>query len=77
MHSKMKKLILACLTGLLVLGLSGCGNEKKQAQEPAKGPYADLPQVTLVGGDSSGKGSVGQRFGELVAKKWRPRRTAA
>lgn len=69
MHSKLKKIMMTCLAGLLVLGLSGCGSEKKQAQEPAKGPYADLPQVTLVGGDSSGKGSVGQRFGELVAKK--------
>ena len=27
------------------------------------------PKVVLVGGDSSGKGSVGQRFGELVAQK--------
>ena len=69
MHSKVKKIMMACVTGLLVLGLSGCGSEKAQQQEPAKGPYADLPQVTLVGGDSSGKGSVGQRFGELVAKK--------
>lgn len=69
MHSKLKKIMMACVTGLLVLGLSGCGSEKAQKQEPAKGPYADLPQVTLVGGDSSGKGSVGQRFGELVAKK--------
>lgn len=69
MHSNLKKIMMACVTGLLVLGLSGCGSEKAQKQEPAKGPYADLPQVTLVGGDSSGKGSVGQRFGELVAQK--------
>lgn len=69
MHMNMKKLITACLAGLLLLGLSGCGSRKEQKQAAAKGPYADLPQVTLVGGDSSGKGSVGQRFGELVAKK--------
>ena len=50
MHSKLKKIMMACVTGLLVLGLSGCGSEKAQKQEPAKGPYADLPQVTLVGG---------------------------
>lgn len=69
MHMNMKKLITACLAGLLLLGLSGCGSRKEQKQAAAKGTYADLPQVTLVGGDSSGKGSVGQRFGELVAKK--------
>ena len=77
MHMNMKKLITACLAGLLLLGLSGCGSRKEQKQAAAKGPYADLPQVTLVGGDSSGKGSVGQRFGELVAQKWRPKRKAA
>ena len=69
MHTKMKKIITACLAGLLVLGRSGCGSEKSQPKEPEKGAFADLPKVTLVGGDSSGKGSVGQRFGELVAKK--------
>ena len=31
--------------------------------------YAHLEKVTLVGADSSGKGAVAQRFGELVSRK--------
>ena len=31
--------------------------------------YAHLEKVTLVGADSSSKGAVGQRFGELVSEK--------
>ena len=65
-----KKAAAACLGAVILLGAAACGkapaadNKGKEA-----GPYGNLPKVVLVGGDSSGKGSVGQRFGELVTRK--------
>lgn len=52
------------------MGTAACGSQPAaENKEKKAGPYAGLPKVVLVGGDSSGKGSVGQRFGELVAQK--------
>ena len=65
-----KKLAAACLGMVLLLGTAACGSQPAaENKEKEAGPYAGLPKVVLVGGDSSGKGSVGQRFGELVAQK--------
>ena len=70
MHTLWRKMAAACLGAVLFLGAAGCSS-KPAADNKGKGagPYANLPKVVLVGGDSSGKGSVGQRFGERVAQK--------
>lgn len=70
MHILWRKMAAACLGAVLFLGAAGCSS-KPAADNKGKGagPYANLPKVVLVGGDSSGKGSVGQRFGERVAQK--------
>lgn len=71
MEKPWKKLAGLCLAGLLLFGVAACGKAPAAAkpEEKTAGPYKNLPQVVLVGGDSAGKGSVGQKFGELVARK--------
>lgn len=71
MEKPWKKLAGLCLAGLLLFGVTACGKAPAAAkpEEKTAGPYKNLPQVVLVGGDSAGKGSVGQKFGELVARK--------
>ena len=81
----MKKMTSLLLAMAMVLSLAACGGgDKKPAASSGAAstgsasasagttnddPYADLDEVELVGGDSTGKGAAGQIFGELVASK--------
>ncbi|MCF2662780.1 TRAP transporter substrate-binding protein [Pseudoflavonifractor phocaeensis] len=81
----MKKMTSLLLAMAMVLSLAACGGgDKKPAASTGNAstgnaaastgttnddPYADLDEVELVGGDSTGKGAAGQIFGELVASK--------
>ncbi len=61
-------------------GNGGSGSTSGAASSPAPGAastsapasgtdYSSLPQVKLIGADSTGKGAAGQLFGELVSEK--------
>ena len=52
----------------MLMGLTGCGGEETKKEAAGSGEYAKLKTVELIGADSAGKDSAGQRFGELVAK---------
>lgn len=68
MKRSWKKLAGVLLTGLMLMGLTGCGGEEAKNESKGTGEYAKLKTVELIGADSSGKGAAAQQFGELVAK---------
>ena len=69
MKKSWKKAAGVLLAGLMLMGLTGCGGEESKKETAGSGEYAKLKTVELIGADSAGKDSAGQRFGELVAKK--------
>lgn len=69
MKKSWKKAAGVLLAGLMLMGLTGCGGEESKKETARSGEYAKLKTVELIGADSAGKDSAGQRFGELVAKK--------
>ena len=68
MKNSWKKAAGVLLAGLMLMGLTGCGGEETKKEAAGSGEYAKLKTVELIGADSAGKDSAGQRFGELVAK---------
>lgn len=71
----MKKITSLFLSLAMVLTLASCGSKPASSSasastsQGAAGPYDNLEPVELVGADSTGKGTAGQLFGELVASK--------
>ena len=64
----MKKALPVILALVLVLSMAACGGSEGKTTS-AKGAYADLKPVELIGADSTGKGAAGQIFGEYVASR--------
>ena len=77
----MKKVISIALAAAMATSLVACGGSAASSTAPAASAggaastasgdvdYSALDAVELIGGDSTGKGSAGQIFGELVASK--------
>ena len=75
MQLSRKEIIATCIAvvfiGLLITLLVWGGIASGQEDDLGDVPdaYKDLPSVILIGADSAGKDSAGQRFGELIAQK--------
>ena len=67
---KTAKKIAALLLAVSALALlPSCAGSADDTENEPNGAYSDLPKITLIGADSTGKGAAGEVFGKYIAQR--------